>query len=118
MAGSVPMRDWSAELLDSMQGICELLDGSHPQRPYVSALREQRLKLEDVEHTPSARLLRELRDSGESFRRWRCAIRATTSSIACKSCRPAPERVREFEAEVQQSLRGIRRHRGGAARQL
>jgi len=57
----VSMRSWGAELLESMQGICELLDAAHPQRPYVAALREQRLKLEEVEHTPSARLLRALR---------------------------------------------------------
>ncbi len=100
----VPMRDWSAELLDSMQGICELLDGSHPQRPYVSALREQRLKLDDVEHTPSARLLRELRDNGESFAALALRYSRDHKQYCLQVVPTRPERVREFEAEVQQSL--------------
>ena len=63
----VPMQAWAAELLDSMQGICELLDHGEPQRPYTAALEQQRAKLDDVERTPSARLLAEMRQTGESF---------------------------------------------------
>ena len=36
----VSLRSWVAELFDSMQGICELLDSVHPQRPYLAALQE------------------------------------------------------------------------------
>src|SRR5665213_747220 len=100
----VPMHSWSAELLDSMQGICELLDGSHPQRPYLAALREQRLKLENVEHTPSARLLRELRDKHESFSALALRFSRDHKQYCLHEVPVRPERVREFEAEVQQSL--------------
>jgi glutamate--cysteine ligase len=62
-----PMRDWARELLDSMQGICELLDHSEPHRPYTAALEQQTAKLADVERTPSAHLLAEMRQTGESF---------------------------------------------------
>jgi len=61
---AVPMRSWAGELLESMQGICELLDATHPQRPYSATLKEQVAKLENVEQTPSARMLRELRATG------------------------------------------------------
>lgn len=64
---SVPMRLWAQELLDGMQGICEILDGPHPQRPYSATLREQLAKLEEVQRTPSARLLAELQSRAESF---------------------------------------------------
>lgn len=64
---SVPMRAWAEELLDGMHGICEILDGPHAQRPYSATLREQIAKLEDVQRTPSARLLAELAARGESF---------------------------------------------------
>jgi glutamate--cysteine ligase len=64
---SFPMIDWARELLDSMQGVCELLDHDEPSRPYMAALEQQRTKIDDVERTPSARLLHEMRQSGESF---------------------------------------------------
>ena len=63
----VPMTSWARELLDSMQGLCELLDQGEPARPYAAALEQQRAKIDDVERTPSARLLAEMRQSGESF---------------------------------------------------
>ncbi len=63
----VPMLAWAGELLDAMQGVCELLDFGEPQRPYTAALENQRAKLEDVDRTPSARLLAEMRQTGESF---------------------------------------------------
>ena len=99
----VSMRSWGAELLDSMQGICELLDAAHPQRPYVAALREQTLKLEEVEHTPSARLLRELRaQPSRASRRWRCASRASTRNIVCRraACGRTAARIRGRSAAI------------------
>ncbi|MDP9066026.1 MAG: glutamate--cysteine ligase [Pseudomonadota bacterium] len=64
---SYPMNDWARELLDAMQGVCEILDHGDAAKPYAAALDQQRAKLDDVELTPSARLLAEMRHSGESF---------------------------------------------------
>jgi glutamate--cysteine ligase len=58
---------WAREILDSMEGVCELLDQGDSSRPYTQALRAQREKIDDVSRTPSARLLKELADGGESF---------------------------------------------------
>ncbi len=63
----IPMLEWARELLDAMRGLCELLDQGEPTRPYTSALEQQWAKLDDVERTPSARLLADMRQSGESF---------------------------------------------------
>jgi glutamate--cysteine ligase len=63
----VPMVQWARELLDAMQGLCELLDHGEPSRPYQAALEQQRAKIDEVERTPSARLLAEMRGSGETF---------------------------------------------------
>ena len=40
----VLMADWARELLDSMQGVCEMLDHGESARPYSSALEQQRAK--------------------------------------------------------------------------
>jgi glutamate--cysteine ligase len=99
-----PLHDWAAELLDSMQGICELLDDTHPGRPYGASLNEQRLKLVDVEHTPSARLLRELRAHGESFEAFGLRYSRAHKEYCLDAVPLEPGREREFELEVQQSL--------------
>jgi glutamate--cysteine ligase len=100
----VSLSEWSAELLDSMQGICELLDSVDPQRPYVSALRDQKLKLEDVERTPSARLLQELRSREQSFQALGLRVSREHKQYCLQRVPFAAERAREFEAEAQQSL--------------
>jgi len=64
---SVPLRTWAEELLDGLQGVCEILDAPHAQRPYAASLKDQLAKLEDVQRTPSARLLAELTGRGEGF---------------------------------------------------
>src|SRR5256885_2991667 len=62
----VPLRQWARELLDSMTGICEILDRGDAARPYSHSLAAQVAKVEDVALTPSARLMAELA-AGESF---------------------------------------------------
>src|SRR2546430_11555241 len=54
---TIPMRRWARELLDSMVGICEILDRGEAARPYSQALAGQVAKVEDVTLTPSARLM-------------------------------------------------------------
>jgi glutamate--cysteine ligase len=99
----VPMRDWAHELLDSLTGICELLDAGDPTRPYVTALREQRAKLAEVERTPSARLLSELRLREESFQQ--LALRVSRAHRDEVLAHPVgAERLRQFEYEAQESL--------------
>ena len=61
----VPMRQWARELLDSMRGICEILDRGDPAGPYGLALEIQAAKIEDVARTPSARMMTELAATGE-----------------------------------------------------
>ncbi len=40
--GALPLADWATEMLDQMQGICELLDAGDASRPYSAALAFQR----------------------------------------------------------------------------
>jgi glutamate--cysteine ligase len=65
--GAFALGDWAAEILDQMQGICELLDTGEASKPYAAALSFQRAKLADYAELPSARLLAELRRQDASF---------------------------------------------------
>jgi glutamate--cysteine ligase len=63
----VLLRQWADRVLDAMAGICEVLDGDDPERPYSTALDRQREKVTAPEITPSGRMLQEMRDRGEGF---------------------------------------------------
>jgi glutamate--cysteine ligase len=102
---SASMLDWARELLDSMQGLCEVLDGSDPARPYAHALAAQAAKIEDVSLTPSARLLHELRSTGESFFSLALRMSKTHKQYFLDLYTPNEERLREFSAEAEESLR-------------
>jgi glutamate--cysteine ligase len=103
-----PMREWARELLDSMAGLCELLDQGDPARPYTQALATQRAKVEDVALTPSARLMTEL-TAGESFFDLALRMSAAHKAYFLDLYPPNQERLREFGQEAQESLAAQRR---------
>jgi glutamate--cysteine ligase len=100
---NVPMRDWAHELLDSMSGICEVLDRGDAGRPYSQALATQTAKIEDVALTPSARLMAEL-TAGESFFDLALRMSATHKAYFLDLYPPNEERLREFSQEARDSL--------------
>ncbi len=65
--GEVRLRDWGLELCDALQPVCDLLDEQLAEKPYQASLALQRERLMDAEKTPSARMLAEMRERGESF---------------------------------------------------
>lgn len=63
----LPLRDVALGILESMWPICELLDQFEGENLYQDALEDQLAKANEPSLTPSARMLREMRDNGESF---------------------------------------------------
>jgi len=105
---SVTMESWAAELLDSMTGICEVLDRGDPARPYATALAAQTAKLAEVRLTPSARLLTELRSTGESFFDLALRMSSMHKAYFLDLHTPNPQRLAEFSDEAERSLRAQR----------
>jgi len=103
-----PMREWARELLDSMAGVCELLDHGDATRPYTQALATQAAKIEDVALTPSARLMAEL-TAGESFFDLALRMSAAHKAYFLDLYPPNEERLKEFAYEAQESLAAQRR---------
>lgn len=100
----VDMRSWAAETLDQMQGICELLDEGDASKPYSAALAVQAAKVKEVELTPSARLIRELRDTGESFFDLALRTSATHKAYFLDLYQPNEAVLRRFAEEAEESL--------------
>ena len=63
----VPLKDWAEEILGGMAVIADLLDGGGSQRAYRDCVDALLPVVADPEATPSAAVLREMRERGESF---------------------------------------------------
>lgn len=101
---AVPLRDWGAELLDELVGICELLDAGDPARRYQRALARQAEKLQDQALTPAARLLRELQRSGVSFAEYTRTVSERYRARLLETSGHDPAVLAGFAAEAAESL--------------
>jgi glutamate--cysteine ligase len=63
----ITLRVWGEQLLSSMEAVCSLLDINESGASYQVALNLQRRKIENAEESPSAIMLAEMRENGESF---------------------------------------------------
>ena len=100
----VSLRDWACEIVDSMRGVCELLDEGDAQRPYTAALESQEAKVRDVSLTPAARTLLEMRTNEESFFNFALRMSQIHKSYLLDLFSPNESRQDEFAAEADESL--------------
>jgi len=100
----VPMQEWTRELLDSMAGICDILDSGDSSRPYTQALALQAAKIENAALTPSARLLEELTTTGETFFDMALRVSAEHKAYFLDLCTPNEKRLAEFRGEADESI--------------
>lgn len=98
------VQSWGAELIDSMRGICELLDEGAPQRPYTAALEQQEAKLRDPALTPSARTLKELETTGESFADLAMRMSRAHKAYFLDLYPPNEQRLEQFATQAEESL--------------
>jgi len=100
----VRLSDWAAEIIDSMRGLCELLDEGDAQRPYLTALELQEEKIRDVALTPAARSLHEMRTNEESFFNFALRMSKVHQSYFKDLLSPNSSRQDEFAAEAAESI--------------
>ncbi len=112
---SVPMLPWAHEILDSMQGLAEIFDRGESNAPYRAALAVQQAKLDDVSRTPSARMLAELKGTGESFFDLALRMSRLHKDYFLALHPPNEARLAEFAAEAAESLLAQQRIEGADA---
>ena len=91
---AIPLRDWARELITAMAPAAELLDDA-AGGPRSANLARQLAKVEDPEATPSARVLREMRERGEGFFAFADRL-ARERQETFAGAPPDPERERRF----------------------
>ncbi|MES2104415.1 MAG: glutamate--cysteine ligase [Pseudomonadota bacterium] len=67
---AVTLQAWGQELLQRMQPIAALLDVQHGGDEHAMSMAKQKEKLQDPDLTPSAQVMRSLREHGNSFLRF------------------------------------------------
>ncbi|TDR30968.1 glutamate--cysteine ligase [Hydromonas duriensis] len=63
----VRLQDWGLELIEHIATIAQALDAQHGGNEFMESLNLQKDKLLNPEHTPSARVLRGIREHNNSF---------------------------------------------------
>ena len=103
-AREVPLRDWAAAICNDMVEVARLIDPGEGQG-HVEAIRHQLLAVEDPARTPSAALLAELRDGGQSLAAYGLELAGRTRDYFL-SLAPDLNQHRELlTTEAAQSLR-------------
>ncbi|MET3432823.1 glutamate--cysteine ligase [Herbaspirillum seropedicae] len=100
---AIGLKEWGEQLLDRMAPVAELLDRQRGGSQHRDSLQAQRAKLADPDSTPSARVLREIRASGNSFAAYTLA--SSQRQAAELMARPLPAATTaDFVAIAQASL--------------
>lgn len=103
----VPLAQWAQEMLHAMRPIAELLDNTHACNDYVASLVAQLAKVADADLTPSARVLREMRERQMPF--FRLAMAYSEQWAQYFRARPLPADTQAaFDAETARSLQAQR----------
>jgi glutamate--cysteine ligase len=68
--GPMPLREWGLRMLEGIGALATLLDQSRRGSEYRDSVAIARERLDNPDHTPSARVLRNLRDRDISFFRF------------------------------------------------
>jgi len=102
-AGEKPLKECADQLFAGLRGVAALLDDAHDCRLYSTSLERQAASVADPDLTPSARILREMRERDLPFFRltmayseqWAAYFRNRPLSAAAQAA---------FEEETRQSL--------------
>jgi glutamate--cysteine ligase len=106
---------WGERICRQLEPICRLLDGDDPARSYSAALELQLARLADPGLTPSARVLADMREEGESF--FAFALRMSRQHRDYfRALKPlSADRLADFEAEAGGSLQRLAELEAGPA---
>lgn len=64
---TISLKTWALSLCDDMQAVADLLDRAHGNRNYSDSLNKKRASVLDPAMTPSARVLKDMRERGEEY---------------------------------------------------
>jgi glutamate--cysteine ligase len=101
--GPRAFHEWAGALLDGIEAAAACLDTAHGTRDYTASVAGQRDKVNDPELTPSARVLREMREKAQPF--YRFALRYSQQwAEEFRGRAPSADTLQQLERESRESL--------------
>jgi len=100
----VDLQVWAREILDKVSTVAELIDLEEGGDSYMQATHQMLDMVNDVETTPSARLLEELRKEDCSFFEYALSLAGNHRDYFGEITPLSDDRVAEFEQETKQSI--------------
>jgi len=101
---SIVLRDWALDVLDRMSVYATLLDQAYGGTHYAAALNAQHDKVRDASLTPSAQVLRQLRDTGSSLQQFSLDLSRKHHESLCSRVLSADAQT-HLRQQVEDSLR-------------
>lgn len=92
----IPLKDWAYALLDAMTPICQVLDSNLDDHPYKQALNRQKLALDNIDLTPSARILQGMSETAQPFAGF-AMLKTNEHAQAVKAQTPSNEIIKKFQ---------------------
>jgi len=105
-AGDISLKTWGLSLMDAMQPVAAILDTANKSGEFTASLELQKQKLINPSLTPSARILKELRDNKLDFATY--ALEQSRDHSQQLQSQPLPDDIRErmesmaLESEAEQ----------------
>lgn len=99
----IALATWARQLMDQVAVTAALLDAQATSSAHRDALAAQRRKIEDVQLTPSARVLAAMQQDGNSFAAF--GMRQSLAHAAALRSRPlSPQQTLQLEESARQSI--------------
>ena len=113
--GPSTMQAWADEILEGVEAVANVIDGDDGGGDYTRACQAQRLRLDDPERTPSARLLAAMREEGLGYQDF-MMDRAGSLTEWLAARQPDGERLTALADEARQSIERQREIEAGESR--
>ncbi len=100
---AIPLTEWASALAEAMQGLADTLDAGDSEKPYSRTLLARMASIREPDLTPSARMLAEMRETGESFATYSLRLSARHADYF-RSRQLNPQRALLFQQQSAASL--------------
>ncbi len=105
---AVELRVWAKEVAEDMRTVALILDSGEDGTPYLDSLQLLLAALDDSENTPSARVLKEMRNNKESFQSYTHRVSRQHAEYF-RSRHLESEKAIKFQLEADESLAAQKR---------
>ncbi len=100
----ISVKQWATEIVGNVLAVADELDKHDGNQSYVDAVTEMQRLVEDSELTPSARILRELEQSGTGFFEFALGMAKRHRDYFSSIAKPNPKANEEYRREAAESL--------------